>query len=139
MVVFTRHRKWKFCLEVGQGDYIHLVGKLGFCRTYSGCYWYVEDKIQRLMRSQEPVLNRCAEFPASVTKDSRLSFAETFGIHLTPFNIGNVLMGQSLPAQVGAAWMRYYYSLSVIRFPNLFIDQPGTSPQEMCLGGEYDQ
>ena len=115
-------KKWKFVVLAGQGDNMHIVCKRGFCRAYAISHWYVESIIEMLKKGEVTVLrhlNHIPAIPASVVKDSGLeTFAEKFGIRLTPIQIGNIQLSSSVLQLMAAAWMQYYFSLVGDQVPN---------------------
>lgn len=118
----TKKKKWKFVILAGCGDNMHIVCKRGFCRAYAVSHWYVEDIVNKLKKGEMTVLshlNHVPAIPASVASDSRLeNFAACFGIILTPVQIGNLRLSQSVPQLMAAAWMQYYFSLIGDQVPN---------------------
>jgi hypothetical protein len=121
-VRITKRKKWKFVILAGQGDNMHIVCKRGFCRAYAVSHWYVEDLVEKLKKGEVSVLshlNHMPAIPSSVARDSRLeTFAASFGINLTPIQIGNLCLSQSVPQLMTAAWMQYYFSLIGDQVPN---------------------
>jgi hypothetical protein len=118
----TKRKKYKFCILAGEGDNMHLICKRGFCIAYNVSHWYVEDLVSKLKKGQISILrdlNHCVVIPPSVTQDSRLdSFAEQFGIFLTPEQHGSLQLPNSVPHMIAAAWMQYYFSLVGDHVPN---------------------
>lgn len=118
----TKKKKWKFVILAGEGDNMHIVCKRGFCRAYAVSHWYVEDIVAKLKKGEMSVLrhlNHIHAIPTSVVRDSRLeTFAEKFGIRLTPIQVGNLRLSLSVPQLMTAAWMQYYFSLIGDQVPN---------------------
>jgi hypothetical protein len=118
----TPKKKYKFVLLIGEGENMHLVCRRGFARAYSVSHWYIEDIITRLKKGHLNCLaelDPCAHVNPNVISDRRIqTFAEDFGIMLTPEQCGSLRLKQSVPSLLCASWMMYYFALVGDQVPN---------------------
>jgi hypothetical protein len=121
-VRITPKKIHKFVFRIGSPSNQHVVCKKGFVKAHTISRWYVDDVINRYKcghKSGISELNEKTSIPASVLSDKTLmSFAEEFGISLTPEHLGNLRMADGVDTKLTVAWMTYYFSLVGDFVPN---------------------
>jgi hypothetical protein len=112
----------KFNFTIGSGDKQHVVCKSGFIKAYTLSRWYVDDVISRYKAGHKTGisdLNEKTSIPPHIVSDKTLtSFAEEFGITLTPEHLGNLRMADGIQSKLTVSWMSYYFSLVGDHVPN---------------------